>query len=203
MVDPPDGKFDGFLHCECYLAGMVAGIVFPWVIPPPPIIFEIFANADILQNLPAIDLPFNAQLILTLVVLILFNVLSLGWAKFRVHRRATTQQRANIARRKLARMSYVSSTMGDEPEPQYVPPTEGALRFLGQKKPGRPLVEEANHGQPAPGAFGASMFMAVIEAATRKAQNVPSEPIQVHHGNAVCFTPSSTLVPSPITSTFF
>ena len=123
----------------------------------------------------------------------MFNVLSLGWAKFRVHRRATTQQRANIARRKLARMSYVSSTMGDEPEPQYVPPTEGALRFLGQKKPGRPPVEEANHGQPAPGAFGASMFMAVIEAATRKAQNIPSEPIQVHHGNAVCFTPSSTL----------
>ena len=187
MVEPPDGKFDGFLHCECYLSGMFAGIVFPWVIPPPPIVYDIFANPDILQNLPAIDLPFNVQLILTLVVLVFFNALSLGWAKFRVHRRATTQQRANIARRKLARMNYVSDTIGDEPEPRYVPPTEGALKFVGQKRPGTPGFSDISVTEAAKSseAFGGSMLMAVVTAATRKAQNIPSEPIQARRGKAL------------------
>ena len=173
MVDPPNGKFDGFLHCECYMAGMFAGIVFPWVIPPPPIIYDIFANADILQNLPAINLPFNVQLILTLVVLVSFNVLSLGWAKFRVHRRTTIQQRANDARRRLSRMSFVSNALGDDPGPQYVPPTKGALKFVGQKA-------KQSGGETAPkNTLGTGdMLMAVVLAAQRKAQSLPSESIQ-------------------------
>ena len=172
-INPPDGKFDGFLHCECYVAGMFAGISVPWVIPPPPIIYETFANADILQTLPAIDLPFNVQLILTLVALVFFNVLSLGWAKFRVHRRAKIQQRANIARRKLARMSYVSDTIGDEPEPQYVPPTKGALKFVGQA-----ADKSGGEAGPKKTLGTGDMLMAVVLAAQRRAQSLPSEAIQ-------------------------
>ena len=172
-VDPPNGKFDGFLHCECYLSGMFAGIVYPWVIPPPPNVYEIFANADILQNLPAIDLPFNVQLILTLVVLVFSNVFSLGWAKFRVHRRATIQQRANIARRKLCRMNFVSSTLGDEPEPQYVPPTKGALKFVGQTS-----NKSGDEAAPKKTLGTGDMLMAVVLAAQRRAQSLPSESIQ-------------------------
>ena len=146
------------------MAGTIAGVVFPWVIPPPPIVYDIFANADILQNLPAIAVPFNVQLIITLVAIVFFNVLSLGWAKFRVHRRAVIQQRANDARRKLSRMDFVSSTIGDEPEPQYVPPTKGALQFVGQRArtPGDETSGKKKLGT-------GDMLRAVVVAAQRRA----------------------------------
>ena len=173
-VEPPYGKFDGFLHCECYMTGTIAGVVFPWVVPPPPIVYDIFANADILQNLPAIAVPFNVQLIVTLVAIVFFNVLSLGWAKFRVHRRAVIQQRANDARRKLSRMDFVSSTIGDESEPQYVPPTKGALQFVVSKRARKPGDETSGKKKLGTG----DMLRAVVVAAQRRAQSLPSESIQ-------------------------
>ena len=107
------------------------------------------------------------------MVLVFSNVFSLGWAKFRVHRRATIQQRANIARRKLCRMNFVSSTLGDEPEPQYVPPTKGALKFVGQtsNKSGDETAPKKTLGT-------GDMLMAVVLAAQRRAQSLPSESIQ-------------------------
>ena len=75
------------------MAGTIAGVVFPWVIPPPPIVYDIFANADILQNLPAIAVPFNVQLIITLVAIVFFNLLSLGWRRPAIPKLATILDR--------------------------------------------------------------------------------------------------------------
>ena len=46
-VEPPYGKFDGFLHCECYMAGTIAGVVFPWVCALP-----LLYMPDVLAQVP-------------------------------------------------------------------------------------------------------------------------------------------------------
>ena len=116
-VQPPDGKFDGYLHCECYLSGMFAGIAVPWVPPPNAVVYASdISNSDVISLPPLVDLPLNILLIITLVVLVCTNGLALGWAKFGAHRRALTRQRRTDSRRRLSRISYLRGMMRSEPD---------------------------------------------------------------------------------------
>ena len=114
-VQPPDGKFDGYLHCECYLSGMFAGIVVPRVPPPNAVVYASdISNSDVISLPPLVDLPLNILLIITLAVLVCTNGLALGWAKFGAHRRALTRQRRTDSRRRLSRISYLRGMMRSE-----------------------------------------------------------------------------------------
>jgi len=172
-VAPPGGVQDGFLYCDCYLAGTIAGIANPWYWPPIPKEFAIFGNPDILQALPQIAWPINAGVAVTVAFIALMDLGALIWAKFRVHRRKLLKQRANDARRKLARMSHVSSTVGDEPMPKYLRPTTGQLKYLGMEKGGEEPPSEGGGG-----GISKTMLMTVVAAAQRKTQMQPAETIQ-------------------------